>query len=66
MVLVIASAPKAKVRIAHAKAVITSHFDRMTFSLRVQVASNEWKSDQSIQPLCVNNRTEPKDTWHIK
>src|SRR5215813_4152113 len=49
MVLVIASARGARVRIAPAKAVITSHFVRMTFSLRVQVASNEWKSG-SIDP----------------
>jgi len=37
MVLVIASARQAKVRIAPAKAVIISHFLCMTFSLRVQV-----------------------------
>jgi hypothetical protein len=57
MVLVIASAREVKARIAPAKAVITSHFVGMTFSLRVRVASNEWKSESidpaiSIQPLC--------------
>jgi hypothetical protein len=45
MVLVIALAWGAKVKIAPAKAVITSHFVRMTFSLKEVL-------DQSIQPLC--------------
>ena len=56
MVLVIAWAPEAKVRIAPAEAVITSHFVCMTFSLRVQVASNEWKSG-SIDPAVMSTTT---------
>jgi hypothetical protein len=51
MVFVIASAREVKAKIAPAKAVITSHFVGMTFSLRVPVASNEWKAG-SIQLLC--------------
>jgi hypothetical protein len=49
MVLVIALAGEAKAKIAPANAVITSHFVCMMFSLRVQVASSEWKSG-SIDP----------------
>jgi hypothetical protein len=60
MVLIIALARGAKVRIAPANAVITSHFVRMMFSLRVQVASEEWKSRINRSGHYVNSRTEPE------